>query len=276
MKIEKISFNRIAQDSDKLVSSIRDTGFAIIQHFPQDELIENVYTEWAQFFSGLEKFQYMSQSNHSGYFPFKSENAKGHSVKDLKEFYHLYNSQQLPRGMSSNTLKLKNVLTEAASNILDVLTKPAENHLGQVLDLPNMILGSEQTLLRILHYPPLSEGAEEGAVRAAAHEDINLITVLPAASQPGLEVQDLNGNWHAADCDPGNLLINAGDMLAEATNRFYKSTTHRVVNPIGAEALKSRYSMPLFLHPRPDVRLSERYTAGQYLKERLDEIMGKK
>jgi isopenicillin N synthase-like dioxygenase len=111
---------------------------------------------------------------------------------------------------------------------------------------------------------------EPGAVRAAAHEDINLITLLPAATQPGLEVQDLKGNWHKIECDPGTIVVNVGDMLQEASGGVFKSTTHRVVNPEGENV--ARYSIPLFVHPRSECVLSKKYTAGQYLDERLKEI----
>jgi isopenicillin N synthase-like dioxygenase len=139
-----------------------------------------------------------------------------------------------------------------------------------------MIEGSDDTLLRPIHYPPLTGGEEEGAIRAAAHEDINLITLLPAATAPGLQVKDAKGNWVNIACDPGSLAINAGDMLQMASGGYYVSTTHQVVNPNGPEAKKPRYSMPLFLHPRKDVKLSDKHTAGSYLEERLIEIGLKK
>ena len=109
-------------------------------------------------------------------------------------------------------------------------------------------------------------------MRAAAHEDINLITLLPAATAPGLEVLDTQGRWHSVKCDPGTIAINAGDMLQMASCGFFKSTTHRVVNPRGPEARLPRYSMPLFLHPRAEVRLSAEHTAKSYLEERLREL----
>jgi isopenicillin N synthase-like dioxygenase len=135
-----------------------------------------------------------------------------------------------------------------------------------------MIENSDANLFRILHYPPLTGEHEPGAVRAAAHEDINLITLLPAATAPGLEVKDSHGHWISVPCDPGNIIINAGDMLQLASEGYYKSTTHRVVNPPENEAKKSRYSMPLFLHPRSEAHLSPTLTAGEYLNQRLREI----
>ena len=122
------------------------------------------------------------------------------------------------------------------------------------------------------NYPPLKGDEEVDAIRAAAHEDINLITILPAANEPGLQVQAKDGSWIEVPCDFGNLIVNIGDMLQEASGGYFPSTTHRVVNPDGADMTKSRISLPLFLHPRPDVVLSERHTAGSYLQERLREL----
>ena len=132
-----------------------------------------------------------------------------------------------------------------------------------------MVKNSNQTLMRILHYPPLTGNEDKNAVRASAHGDINLLTILVAASQSGLQVQDTQGNWLDVPVDPGMLAINIGDMLQEATNGFYKSTMHRVINPTCEKKFVSRYSIPLFLHARPEVVLSDRYTAGEYLNERL-------
>ena len=140
------------------------------------------------------------------------------------------------------------------------------------MPLPDMVTDSKTNLLRIIHYPPLDGKEEDGAVRGSAHEDINLITLLVAGTQPGLQVQDTNGNWHDISCDPGCLAINAGDMLQEASNGYFPSTTHQVINPDNHIDNKSRFSMPLFLHPRDEVVLSKKYTAKEYLDERLREI----
>jgi isopenicillin N synthase-like dioxygenase len=116
-------------------------------------------------------------------------------------------------------------------------------------------------------------GSEElGAIRAAAHEDINLITVLPAANEPGLQVKNKQGEWMDVPSDFGNIIINIGDMLQEASGGYFPSTSHRVINPEGTDKTKSRISLPLFLHPNPEVVLSERHTADSYLMERLREL----
>ena len=132
-----------------------------------------------------------------------------------------------------------------------------------------MINGSEVTLLRILHYPPI--GGPVSAMRAAPHEDINLITILPMSSADGLEVLS-GGQWIPVPADFDHVVVNIGDMLQEASAGHFPSTTHRVVNPAGADMGVSRMSLPLFLHPRPDVVLSKRYTAKSYLDERLREL----
>ncbi|MEM7260002.1 MAG: 2OG-Fe(II) oxygenase family protein, partial [Pseudomonadota bacterium] len=138
--------------------------------------------------------------------------------------------------------------------------------------LSDMMQGSTQSLLRVLHYPPLQGDEKPDAIRASAHEDINLLTVLPAANEPGLQVMAKDGSWLDVPCDFGNLIVNIGDMLQEVSGGYFPSTTHRVINPDNAQHNNSRISLPLFLHPRPEVKLSERYTAGGYLAERLAEL----
>lgn len=264
------------QGPKNFAHSLRETGFAVIRSHPiSEKLLAEVYRDWKRFFESDSKFDFQFKvSEQSGYFPFQSENAKDSPVKDLKEFFHIYSNTRLPKDLSPATLELRRALIEMASTLLGWLQAETplivKNQLS--IPLPEMIRGSESTLFRILHYPPLPDTIEPGAVRAAAHEDINLITLLPAATQPGLEVKDSTGKWLAVPCDPGNIIVNAGDMLQLATDGYYKSTTHRVVNPIGESSKKSRYSIPLFLHPRGDVLLNPSKTAQIYLEERLREI----
>lgn len=265
----------------KLLESFSKTGFAVITNHPiQQDLMSKVYNDWAWFFESETKFvKIFDPQTQAGYFPFKSENAKGYSVKDLKEFYHLfYPYRDLPIGVNDTTRELAARLQFLGYRLLDSLNEEIVHVTGQNLDLGQMAEGSNNTLFRVLHYPPLNREEDYvlGSVRAAAHEDINLLTLLPAATAPGLEVKDLNGNWHRVECDPGSIVVNVGDMLQETTQGLLRSTTHRVVNPDSASANVSRYSMPLFLHARPEVRLSEKYTAGEYLDQRLKEIGLKK
>lgn len=260
----------------RFAESLRHTGFAVVANHPIGaDLIKGVFADWEQFFASPSKMDYkFDPKKQEGYFPFKTENAKDSKVKDLKEFFHLYPTTPVPAGLSTRT---REMFTKLESLSIELLGWVQDNTPDEVrakfsMPLTKMTAGSNETLLRPIHYPPLAGDEEEGAIRAAAHEDINLITLLPAATAPGLEVKDLKGNWHAVECNPGDLVINAGDMLQEASGGYYVSTTHRVVNPKGPEARLPRYSMPLFLHPRPEVRLSEKHTAGSYLDERLREI----
>ena len=260
----------------QFAKSLHETGFAVLRNHPiQHALINEVFADWEKFFKGETKHRYTYDPKlQSGYFPFRTENAKDHKQKDLKEFYHLYVWDKLPEGVNERTWSMFHGMSNLAAELLKWIEdeSPVDIRNQFSMPLPQMIEGSKEVLLRPIHYPPLTGGEEEGAIRAAAHEDINLITLLPAASAPGLEVKDKNGNWVGISCDPGQLAINAGDMLQMASLGYYKSTTHRVVNPRGPESKLPRYSMPLFLHPRADVKLSQNHTARSYLEERLREI----
>jgi isopenicillin N synthase-like dioxygenase len=275
MNVKTVSFQN-PNAAQEFTTSLRETGFAVVtDHILPGELIQNVIKEWADFFASEEKFKYtFDPARQSGYFPFKSENAKGYSQKDLKEFYHYYPWGELPHSAQRYTLEMYRILNVMASKLLSWVEEatPADVRKKFSMPLPKMIVDSQEILLRTIHYPPLTGAEEEGAVRAAAHEDINLITLLPSASAPGLQALDLAGRWHDVPCDPGMIVVNSGDMLKEASGGYYPSTTHRVVNPSGPAAGEPRFSMPLFLHPRKEVRLSERHTAGTYLTERLREI----
>ncbi|NJM28672.1 MAG: isopenicillin N synthase family oxygenase [Pseudanabaena sp. RU_4_16] len=258
-----------------LIESLHQTGFAVITGHPiAFNLIAETYQEWQQFFNSPAKHDYtFDPALQSGYFPFKSEHAKDSIEPDLKEFFHVYKPSDLPKGISDCTWQLFVQLTQLATEILGwIETSERSPDCLRGLQLSKAIADSPSTLLRILHYPPLPENISEGAIRAAAHEDINLITLLPAATATGLEILDNQGNWHEVPCAMGDLVVNVGDMLQLASQGYYRSTTHRVVNPAGVLAQKSRYSMPLFLHPRPEVVLADGITAKSYLQKRLREI----
>lgn len=274
MNIETIDYQ--APDAKQaLARSLHNTGFAVLANHPVTPArIEGIYQSWGNFFASDTKHDYLRDpENQDGYFPFRSENAKGQTVKDLKEFYHVYTWGRVPEALEAETRAIHNDLTSLGVELLGWLQDetPAEVAKNFTMPLDKMMAESLMSLLRILHYPPLDEAPEEGAIRAAAHEDINLITLLLAGSQPGLQAQDKQGLWHDISCDAGMITINNGDMLSLASHDYYPSTTHRVVNP-DASANQSRYSMPIFLHPRPDVMLDKDFSAGEFLQQRLKEI----
>ena len=265
--------------AQQFVASLRETGFAVLRNHSIDSaLLQDLNNVWSGYFARDGKPEYnFDPEIQDGYFPIKSENAKDSAVKDLKEFYHVYPGRRLPPQVKDATDRMYADLSAMGLTLLnwiqDTVPESLRNSFKQ--PLPNMMDGSTSTLFRVLHYPPIGEGYEPGAVRAAAHEDINLITLLVTGSEPGLQAQDTAGNWHDVPCDAGMIAVNAGDMLKLASGGYFPATTHRVVNP-PPEHNVSRYSMPLFLHPRPDAPLSDELTAGQYLDQRLREIGLKK
>ena len=256
--------------------SLKETGFAAIQNHPIDmDLVNDVYQEWENFFQSDYKHNYkFHPEKQDGYFPFGIEHAKDYSQKDLKEFYHIYPWGRYPQEISSITRELYQYLCDLTGTLLTWVEKntPEEIRRNFSIPLEEMTINSPRNLLRVIHYPPLRETDDPDEVRAAAHEDINLLTVLCSATAPGLQAQDLEGNWHEVPCDSGMLAVNTGDMLQMASGGYFPSTTHRVINPPGEDKHLSRMSMPLFLHPHDYIQLSDTHTAGDYLTERLEEI----
>jgi len=261
----------------RFVESLHKTGFGVITNHPiAKEKVQAIYDTWYEFFMSEAKHDFLfSKETQDGYFPPSvSETAKGHSIKDIKEYFHCYPWGKMPAHLQAQIMEYYDAANTLAQELLGWIEQyaPSEVKAKFSQSLPSMVEKSEGTLLRVLHYPPMTGDEEPGAIRAAAHGDINLLTVLPAANEPGLQVVANDGSWYDVPCDFGNLIINIGDMLQEASGGYYPSTIHRVINPSGARSEKSRISLPLFLHPNPQVVLSEQYTAGSYLDERLREL----
>ena len=281
LEVKTVSY-RASDAPEQFATSLRDTGFAVLADHPiTPALMDEAYACWQKFFAssdGEKEEWHFNPDTQDGYFPFRSENAKGAAAKDLKEFFHVYPWGQVPPATKDISKKLYEALMALGLE----LTKWLDAHMvannkanGNPTRFYDMLNGSDQSLLRVLHYPPVAEQHEEGAIRAAAHADINLITLLVAGTEPGLEAQDNSGAWHKITCDKGMIAINAGDMLALASDNYFPSTEHRVVNPDN-QPNTSRYSMPMFLHPRPEVSLTSDKTAKMFLQERLKEIGLKK
>ncbi|KZN30314.1 2OG-Fe(II) oxygenase [Pseudoalteromonas luteoviolacea S2607] len=261
----------------EFVESLRNTGFGVLKNHPiPKELVESIYKNWQEFFYTEEKHDFLfDKDTQDGYFPPEvSEVAKGFTVKDIKEYFHVYPKGRVPAQLEAEIREYYRLANEFAAELLSWVQAESPEDVREKfsIDLKDMIQDSDQTLLRVLHYPPMTGDEEPGAIRAAAHGDINLLTVLPASNEPGLQVQKGDGSWLDVPCDFGSLIINIGDMLQEASGGYFPSTIHRVINPTGKASDKSRISLPLFLHPKPEVVLSERYTADSYLQERLREL----
>lgn len=276
MTLEAVDYRSPTAAQD-FVKSLRETGFGVLKNHPiQQRLVSDIYQSWQDFYNSEAKHEYRyNVGTQDGYFPPDvSETAKGHSKKDIKEYFHYYPWGQCPAEYKEQLAQYYNEANQLAEELLGWIEQYTPEDIAKKYSQPlsSMIEGSDQTLLRVLHYPPLQGNEELGAIRAGAHEDINLITILPAANEPGLQVKLKDGSWMDVPCDFGNLIVNIGDMLQEASGGYFPSTSHRVINPEGTDKTKSRISLPLFLHPRPDVVLSERHTAGSYLNERLTEL----
>ena len=273
-------------------------GFIILKdHAVRPELLKSAY-DLSECFFGLsdpEKMKgYVGADGQRGYTPFGREHAKTSSVGDLKEFWHVGREfpagsplaqtyppnvwPEQPAAFRDVFLELYDALEEAGHAMLEALEPSLKVETGYFRNLAT----DGNSILRLLHYPPIPDDADPNAVRAAAHEDINLITILVAANGSGLELLDRDGAWLPIETAPENLIVDAGDMLARITNDVIPATTHRVVNPVGANV--SRYSMPFFMHPHSTAMLEciesckgegAKYppiSSDDFLKQRLREI----
>lgn len=263
--------------AQEFVQSLHETGFGVLSNHPiQKELLESIYENWAGYFSSESKHDYQfNVETQDGFFPSTvSETAKGFTKKDIKEYFHYYPWGQCPAELKEQVAQYYKQANELATQLLNWVEEfsPADVSVKYSQALSSMVAESERTLLRVLHYPPLTGNEEVGAIRAAAHGDINLLTVLPAANASGLQVKLKDESWFDVPGDFGCIIVNIGDMLQEASGGYFPSTIHRVINPESQDRTKSRISLPLFLHPKADVVLSERYTADEYLQERLREL----
>lgn len=290
--------------AEKLTDSLKSTGFAVLTNTPvPDSLIQDVYAEWREFMIRLndehnsqttsdtptlaQKY-YLSTEAQDGYFPTAvSETAKGATARDLKHYYQCYFPHgRYPSEVSTKAHKLwrslldlgKTLVSWIDENMPDEIKTTIENKIGEGVTLSDCV-SDERTMLRILHYPGSLDEEPPGAVRAAAHEDINLITILPAGSARGLQVKsNRSDEWLEVPLVPGSIVINVGDMMQEMSDGAYVSTTHRVVKmeeEVGVTApggfgRRDRMSTPCFVHLKGKCPVSERFgSAEHYLKERL-------
>jgi isopenicillin N synthase-like dioxygenase len=280
-------------------------GFLNVEgHGIDASVIQGTYELWQRFFALPEevKKKYAGVGEGSrGFTPFGVEHAKDNPLPDLKEFWHV--GQELPEehpyradypanvwpeedipGITDPTVRLYKSLERIAENLLRALAEHFElprETFASMMDWGNSVL-------RVIHYPPVPPGVDP-AVRAAPHEDINLITLLCEATDSGLEILTRDGVWMPVESRAGQIVVDAGDMLSRVTNRVVPATTHRVVNPASA-ANRERYSMPFFVHPYAscDLTVLDRFvsadnpakfppiTAGEFLDQRLREIGLKK
>lgn len=307
LEVPTLDLQRFDNDREAFISDMgnayREFGFCCFSnHGISPEETEKTYRAYKEFF-GLpedEKKKYISEKmpGTRGYTPFKVETAKTQNLADLKEFWHV--GREISGHNPHPDILIDNIWPARIPDFKDC-SLSLYNHMENVcakilsaiaadLNLPLDFFADKSdfgnSTLRVLHYPPINE-SDLPAIRASAHEDISMITLLVGATESGLELLARNGQWVAVKPKDGAVIVNIGDMLQRLTNHVYPSTTHRVVNPTGEKALVSRYSMPFFMDPNPDFLIEtlpsciteenpNRYpspiTADDYLTQRLHEI----
>jgi isopenicillin N synthase-like dioxygenase len=297
---------------EKLGEAYNNIGFvAIKNHGLSDELTARLYENVIAFFKLPDevksRYEIAGLAGQRGYTGKNKEHAKGRNVGDLKEFYHVGQEisnippsdpvrQEYPENIFPQEVPdFKNVTLEAF-RILENTGKLMLQAIALYLGLDEHYFDDKvaygNSILRALHYFPIEDpdSLPPDAVRAAAHGDINLITLLMGASAEGLEVLRRDGKWIPITALPDQIVVNVGDMLDRLTNNKLKSTIHRVVNPPREKMNTSRYSIPFFMHPRSEMdltclpscvdedhpKLYSDMTAGEFLNERLIELGLKK
>ena len=287
---------------DAIGKAYEEIGFVALKgHFLDDTLVDNLYSEIKNFFSlpleTKQKYEIPGIGGQRGYVSFGKESAKGKKEGDLKEFWHFGQyvednptlKAEYPDNVIVEELPEFNKIGKEAYKMLEKTAKYVLRALALYLKLEETYfddyIHNGNSILRPIHYPPIKEEPKE-AVRAAAHGDINLITLLMGAQGRGLQVQNHKGEWIDAIAEADELMINVGDMLSRHTNNKLKSTIHRVINPPKELWGTSRYSIPFFMHPISDMKLDvldgcidddnpkafDDITAGEFLNERLIEL----
>jgi isopenicillin N synthase-like dioxygenase len=288
---------------NEIGKAYEDIGFVALKgHFLNDKLVDDLYAEVRNFFNlpvdNKTKYEIPGIGGQRGYVSFGKEHAKGRSAGDLKEFWHFGQyvsndskyANEYPENIKVLELPNFNSTGEEAYKMLEKTGVYVLRALALYIGLDEFYfdpyIKEGNSILRPIHYPPITDEPKDGAVRAAAHGDINLITLLMGAQGKGLQVQNNNGEWIDAMAQPDELMINVGDMLSRHTNNKLKSTIHQVVNPPRELWGSSRYSIPFFMHPVSDMNLNclsecideknpklfDDITAGDYLNERLVEL----
>ncbi|MFB0937992.1 MAG: isopenicillin N synthase-like dioxygenase [Candidatus Azotimanducaceae bacterium] len=294
--------DRKQQFVNEIGKAYEEIGFVALKgHFLSDSLIKNLYSEIKNFFELPEDvksgYEIEGIGGQRGYTSFGKEHAKGKKEGDLKEFWHFGQyvsedanlSEVYPDNVSVKELSEFNEVGKTTYQMLEKTAKYVLRALAIHLDLEETYfdnyIRNGNSILRPIHYPPIIT-APKNAERAAAHGDINLITLLMGAQGKGLQVQNHTGDWIDAIAEPNELMINVGDMLSRHTNNKLKSTIHRVVNPPKELWGTSRYSIPFFMHPISEMKLDvldscidennpkqfDDITAGDYLHERLIDL----
>ena len=309
-KIPQVNLNDyLTGDPDSKKKFINDLGkgfseigfIALKGHLLNDTVKESLYGEVKNFFNLSNEFKskyiISGLASQRGFTPFGKEHAKGRNVGDLKEFWHfgqyVKNEPELenkyPKNVMVDELEGFNSVGQKTYELLEETGRHVLGAIACYLNLDETYFDKHifngNSILRAIHYPPITQEPKK-AERAAAHGDINLITLLMGAQGRGLQVLSNNGEWVDAIAEDDEIIVNIGDMLSRHTNNKLKSTIHRVINPPKDLWNSSRYSIPFFLHPRLEMPLNclescidsdspkkfDDITAGDFLYQRLVDL----
>ena len=279
-------------------SALENIGFfALKNHMIGEDFLDKMYLSADSFFSlsnsAKKSYERPEIMRQRGYTSFGTEHAKDSSAPDLKEFYMIAreDNDSSPYGPNVWPVELPDfrelsvALFSKLDNLAHILLECCACYIGQAENFFTDMTHGSDTILRIIHYPPIGDDSPEDSIRSGSHEDINLITLLCSSTARGLELLQRNGEWLSVETGSEYVIVDSGDMIQNITNGMFRSTTHRVINP--PEIKERRFSMPFFVHPRKDIDLSpipscialtggkSKYPsmdAGYYLEKRLKEI----
>lgn len=259
----------------KVADSLRENRFVIVKNHEVDtNLLNEFYKNWGKFFQDNKKFEMLrTDEADEGYVPTNTETAVGNKTADLKEYYQTHIRGLYPHSINNElSKKIVGQIVRLGEKVIEYIDQimPSSYRDDMKTSLTEMINGSDRHGFRVIHYPPMEKRVEPP--RAAAHTDICMLTIIPAATAEGLELQDASGKWHRPEIAKDEILIFNADMLEMATNEYIKSTMHRVVPGSMQGREQSRYSFPIFIHPRREVELQPGVTAMAALQKRITEI----
>lgn len=263
----------------RFAASLHASGFALLSgHGLPTPAIETLTREWGELFDAGVPDEFWAGADRPWGYHRPDDGLMPDNVtrRDRKDFYHLGLAQPLPPGVSDAARDLLGRALEIAKTLLSWLDEQwPEGSLGTRPTSPSSWVSAKQSVLRLQRYKPLDEPTPPGSIRALAHQDINLLTLLPAPEIAGLQLRTVGGDWLDLDHHPGLVIVNIGEMLQTASRGYYPATPHRVVVRDPADSLLARWSLPMFFHPEDQVELAPGITAGGYRVARVEEYRRK-
>ncbi len=255
-----------------LLNNLKEYGFSALKsHDLPLHLLGDVYQKWRAFFSSEEKYQWLREDeNDQGFVPLNVERARKEDLPDFKEFYQTHYQGKYPNTFDiQSTMSLVNALVKLSNKLISLIDSALPQKIQEQMCMPlsEMVSNSSKHMLRVVHYPPIPTGM--CVPKSAAHGDICLLTILVNATNTGLALKSHDDIWYTPDLQDAELIVFNSDMLDICTNQYLKSVTHEVVQN-SSNSIKSRYSIAFSVHPRREIELKKGFSAGFFLKERLN------